>query len=495
MLLYIRIVCRANLPFARSCGRISGTINARKRGELEARAGQRRAWRRGMGSVMKKKESRLADKTRHAAVADRADGEHSGPLVEDAVLFLDTDGRITVWSDSAVALTGISAREALGRPIGDFCPDIKTKSVLAEATRRGYAEFSGRCTRGDGGFMPVRAALSPSHDSAGAIIGFATVLTDGRIPAPAVFSLRATGGGKGGEPAVADGLAAPALLVDPLDRHILDASPAALAVLGGDAADLIGRPIDEILQTRGEPADDPVSSPIRRLIRLPGVGGRERAFEFSVLDVLSEGRETLLYCLHEVTHWVESKSELTRINLELSHLARHDHLTGLFNKPMFVDTLELANSRLERVDGLLGVLYIDLDGFKPVNDRHGHDTGDLVLVEVGGRLRGAVRTSDVMARLGGDEFGAILENLKTPRDALKVAELLIEVLSEPFIVDGKRITISASVGAVVANRRVPDSARLLIQADRMMYQAKKQGYGRAALEYLGETGALRDAVQ
>jgi diguanylate cyclase (GGDEF)-like protein len=196
-----------------------------------------------------------------------------------------------------------------------------------------------------------------------------------------------------------------------------------------------------------------------------------------------------------VTHWVDSKNELTRINLELSHLARHDNLTGLFNKPMFLDTLELANSRLERLDGLLGVLYIDLDGFKPVNDRYGHDIGDRVLVEVGSRLRGAVRTSDVMARLGGDEFGAILENLKAPRDALKVADLLIEVLAKPFIVDGKRIAISASVGAVVANRRVADSTRLLVQADRMMYRAKRLGRARSALEYLGETEALHDAVQ
>lgn len=444
---------------------------------------------------MGKKRSRTPPSPLHAEIGDGAGDGHARPLAGDAVLFLDSDGRITVWSASAEAMTGIPTREALGRPVSDFCPDIETESVLAEATRRGYAEFAGRCVRGDGGFMPVRATISPSHDPSGTLIGFAVVLTDGQ--APAAFALRAAGGGGDGAPAFADSLTAPALLVGAVDRHILDASPAALAGLGCDIGDLVGRPIDEILRLPGagdgDSPDGAASGPDRRVVRHLG-SGPERVFEYSVLDVVSDGRETLLYYLHDVTHWVDERSELTRANLELSHLARHDHLTGLFNKPMFIDTLELANSRLGRTNGLLGVLYIDLDDFKPVNDQHGHDVGDRVLVEIGGRLRGAVRTSDVMARLGGDEFGAILENLKTPRDALKVAEHLIEVLSEPIVVDGKHITISASVGAVVANRRVPDSARLLNQADRMMYQAKKRGRGGVALEYLGETGALRDAL-
>jgi diguanylate cyclase (GGDEF)-like protein len=175
------------------------------------------------------------------------------------------------------------------------------------------------------------------------------------------------------------------------------------------------------------------------------------------------------------------------LNDELSRLARHDHLTGLFNRPMFQDTLELANSRVDRSGSLMGILYIDLDGFKPVNDRFGHDVGDTLLVEVVRRLKSGLRASDVMARLGGDEFGVIVENLKTRHDALKIAQNLIERLKEPFDVEGERVHISASIGAVVTARTVEDASALVTQADRAMYGAKSLGRGQAALAPAGAT--------
>ena len=413
------------------------------------------------------------------------------------MLFLDPDGRITVWTASAEASTGIPADEALGRPIGEFCPEIDASRAIKTASRTGFAEFSGRCARRAGKSVPVRVAISPSHDPSGALIGFAAVLTEFNAPGQSGFAFQSAETERlrsfpGGE-------ATPALLTDPADRRIVETSPAASGALSLEQSDLIGRPIDEVLvfsdSDKGEQGEraDPAGQPA--IVRYAVPGGGERSFEYSILEVLSDGREYLLYVLTDVTRWVEERRDLTRVNLELSHLARHDHLTGLFNKAMFLDTLELANSRLGRSSGNLGVLYIDLDGFKPVNDRFGHDAGDKVLIEIGRRLRASVRASDVIARLGGDEFGAILENLRSSPDARKVAEHLIRRLSEPIVVDDERIAISASIGAVVIDRKASDSAQLLTRADRLMYQSKRRGAGGVVLGGIAKPRRQDDSVR
>ncbi len=432
--------------------------------------------------------------------SDSIPGKHgnkkTGRSAGDAVLFLDTDGRVTVWTVSASAATGIPASEALGRPITDFCPGIDAGRAIRTASESGFAEFFGHCARKAGKSVPVRIAITPSHDPSGGLIGFAAVLSGDQAPPVTGFTFNNNGSESG--LGVADGAETSALLVSAADRRIVRASAAAFAALGLGESALIGRRVDEIMafpepgKDHPEPAGEGTGFPAIVQYRVPD--GGERSFEYSVLEVWSDGGDCLLYVLNDVTHWVDARQDITRINLELSHLARHDHLTGLFNKPMFLDTLKLANSRLGRSDGRLGVLYIDLDGFKPVNDQFGHDTGDQVLIEIGQRLRGAVRNSDVIARLGGDEFGAILENLKSPKDAAMVAEHLIESLVEPIAVDRQHINISASIGAVVTDRKVDDSGDLLTQADRMMYRAKKQGTGGVALEDFIESLRQSDAV-
>ncbi len=432
--------------------------------------------------------------------SDSIPGKHgnrkTGRSAGDAVLFLDTDGRVTVWTVSASAATGIPASEALGRPITDFCPGIDADRAIRTASESGFAEFFGHCARKAGKSVPVRIAITPSHDPSGGLIGFAAVLSGDQAPPVTGFTFNNNGSESAS--GVTDGAETSALLVSAADRRIVRASAAAFAALGLGESDLIGRRVDEIMAFPEPGTDDPDSagagSGFPTIVQYSVPGGGERSFEYSMLEVWSDGGDCLLYVLNDVTHWVDARQDITRINLELSHLARHDHLTGLFNKPMFLDTLELANSRLGRSGDRLGVLYIDLDGFKPVNDQFGHDTGDQVLIEIGRRLRGAVRNSDVIARLGGDEFGAILENLKSPEDATMVAEHLIESLVEPIAVDRQHITISASIGAVVTDRKVDDSGHLLTQADRMMYQAKKQGAGGVALENFIESSRQSDAV-
>lgn len=206
-----------------------------------------------------------------------------------------------------------------------------------------------------------------------------------------------------------------AVLVDAGDMRILDANPRALGLLGYSVADLAGRDFTDLIESRRIKDGAVAGRPAPVCYRLTGPDGESTFHGVSSATFTHEGRSVALYLFCDVTLWIDLKTNLENRNLELSHLARHHHLTSLFNRLMFRDTLELANARLGRLGGCLGVLYIDLDGFKKVNDRLGHDAGDSVLVEVARRLRDGVRTSDVAARLGGDEFGVILENLHGPK--------------------------------------------------------------------------------
>ena len=160
-----------------------------------------------------------------------------------------------------------------------------------------------------------------------------------------------------------------------------------------------------------------------------------------------------------------------------NYKAHHDPLTGLANRSLLETVVNQQLALCRRNSSKLAILYIDLDGFKAVNDQHGHDAGDLVLCEVAGRIRGAIRESDVAARLGGDEFAVAL--IQSDMEAArKFARQFIERLSRPYAIGSAQASISASIGIAV----YPDSAThidtLLIKADRAMYQAKALGKGR-----------------
>ncbi|MGA9746807.1 MAG: GGDEF domain-containing protein, partial [Nocardioides sp.] len=191
----------------------------------------------------------------------------------------------------------------------------------------------------------------------------------------------------------------------------------------------------------------------------------------------------------------------------LEHQALHDHLTGLPNRALFTDRLDHA---LQRPTAELGLLFCDLDDFKQVNDRHGHDAGDLLLQLVAERLLGCVRAEDTVARLGGDEFAMLLEN---PNDAQTIATRVVEHMRRPFFLAGHEVRVSMSVGVTqhwatplpeeqrrlraddrlsvpvlltapdesVGNDRGAVAHWLLRTADQAMYTAKTSGKGRAVL--------------
>jgi diguanylate cyclase (GGDEF)-like protein/PAS domain S-box-containing protein len=173
-------------------------------------------------------------------------------------------------------------------------------------------------------------------------------------------------------------------------------------------------------------------------------------------------------------------TERVRLEQELMHQAFHDGLTGLANRALFRDRLDQSLSRSARTSESLAVLFVDLDGFKQVNDTLGHDAGDQLLEEVSRRFTTAIRPSDTLARLGGDEFALLLEEADEPL-AVTVAERLLEKLSKEVVLAGREMSLGASVGVVVHGGGTGKSEELMRHADLAMYAAKKGGRGRFAV--------------
>lgn len=180
----------------------------------------------------------------------------------------------------------------------------------------------------------------------------------------------------------------------------------------------------------------------------------------------------------EITHFISTGKDITeRVEAQqkLHHLAHHDALTGLPNRVLLQDRLQQAIPRMRWHKRNIGVLFIDLDRFKLINDSLGHDVGDLLLQEAAERLSGCVREGDTVARLGGDEFAIILNDIASRIDVLPVVNKLIESLAEPFIISDRELFVSASIGIALFPQDGRDTSTLLKMADIAMYRAKADG--------------------
>ena len=174
-----------------------------------------------------------------------------------------------------------------------------------------------------------------------------------------------------------------------------------------------------------------------------------------------------------------ANAERAAAQAELTHQAAHDSLTGLANRAQAMRLITAALSRAQRSGAVIGLLFIDLDGFKQVNDTLGHRAGDEVLRQAALRMKESVRAGDVVSRLGGDEFVVLLEPLDEQASAIGVAERLVEAVGQPMLLsDRHEARIGASVGVAISQDASTDADLLLSEADLAVYRAKKAGRGR-----------------
>lgn len=231
---------------------------------------------------------------------------------------------------------------------------------------------------------------------------------------------------------------------------------------GSGAVDYIAKPVNEVI----------LKSKVNVFLEL-----YRRSTELqAALDQLSQHSRAL-----------ESEIELRKATeLEVWHRAAHDGLTNLPNRMLFMDRLDNAIERSRRHDRPFALAYIDIDGFKPVNDTYGHQVGDELLKAIADRLRGSVRHEDTVSRLGGDEFAVILEGvIATSSTALRLCESIGSEMRRPYPLetpDGPRsIEVGASIGLAIFPEHADGCDSLILAADQAMYRAKRAGKNRCEL--------------
>lgn len=268
------------------------------------------------------------------------------------------------------------------------------------------------------------------------------------------------------------------------ELRVLDVNPAALTTLGASRDELVGRHLDD-MRLELHPATrlrDSVQetlqtgrrSSVHRLFRRDPVSpGRWYDARITVREAVDGGERWAYLVISDVTESVENEHRLET-------LALTDGLTGIANRAAAHDRLSHALTRLDRIDGGggIGVIVVDLDHFKVLNDLHGHQVGDLALVAVARCLDEMSREQDTVGRLGGDEFVIVAEEVLDEDAAVALADRIVTSLSHLAIaVDGRHIAIGASVGVAFTDARI-SSEELLTRADRALYRAKRLGRGR-----------------
>ena len=263
------------------------------------------------------------------------------------------------------------------------------------------------------------------------------------------------------------------------------ANSAAIALAGAkNRYDLMGAPIDKFLEFEATTPGTPTSS--LRPAKWKRTDGAVLHVEVAEVTDSADGDMIRQYLVRDITHRTQREAAL-------AHRAEHDSLTGLVNRARFetrlTELLDPANAPIDPAGARdIAILFIDLDGFKPVNDQYGHAAGDAVLVAVGVRLRDSTRGTDLIARFGGDEFAVLLQ-VRDEAEMRTVSQRILNALRQPILVDGAKVTVGASLGVATTrpgrlgnalNATGPfnpsvAAAELLAAADAAMYEAKSGG--------------------
>jgi diguanylate cyclase (GGDEF)-like protein/PAS domain S-box-containing protein len=407
------------------------------------------------------------------------------------MLIVDTTARVRCVNQACCALLQRGAAELVGLASVDLVhPEDReaSEATLRLVHDRGVDRLDGlerRLLRPDGSVVWGRLSHRRLRDANGSPIGTVTTIEDitaGRLAMEAL-ALRDEHDRAVFERASVGQLVAPA---DGLG--ITAANGALRALLGMAAAELTGRSLLDLVHPDDRPA---CSRDIDRLIsgeativdaELRLVSGHGESVPARVTLAAGPGRDGAPMAITALIQDLRAQRCADRARREIGeHLtfqANHDALTGLANRSLFTQRLEAA---LRSRRGGLAVLFVDIDGFKVVNDRLGHSVGDHALFEIAARLTAALRPADCVARFGGDEFTILCEEIHNPHEVVEIAERIIAGIGEPMWLCGQRVQVGASVGISLPEGDVVTVETLLGQADTAMYRAKAAGRGRCVV--------------
>ena len=388
--------------------------------------------------------------------------------------------RILYANSRFLALLGMTAKDVVGRPLGDFVApeyvelvsqNLRRRLAGEPAAERYEVELQG--ARGELTRVELSSTLIDNDGESALLLTALEMMPE------------ASGAGQGGRPravATLDAMGESVITVDAEGRiDYVNASAAAL--LGQRFDQIVGRTFPEVASLVDESDRHSLGDPVRmalaaggrvsmgrRAVLVPAAGGAERSVELSVTPLKPDGGETLglVLVLHDT-------SELRGITRQMTYQASHDALTGLVNRREFERRLQEAMDSAQTGDVAHALCYLDLDRFKLVNDTCGHSAGDNMLREVAAIIKEAVRDSDTVGRIGGDEFALLLVGCPLEK-ARQIADDVVHSVNDyRFVWKDKIFNIGVSVGLVEVGRGGGAIEDLMSSADSACYVAKKQG--------------------
>ena len=449
-------------------------------------------------------------KRRDAEQALRSSESRYRQLIErmrEGVAQADNDGILQLVNDRFCEMVGYPREELIGRN-ADFLlaypADVEVMQGKNRLRQRGHSDqYAVRVRRKDGTVVWLEIGGAPVFDAGGRVVGSIGVHND-------VTERRLA------EQALRESEARYRLMAEHSTDLISRSTPAGIVIYASDASrrllgyeptELVGHSIYDYIDPRD-------AEEVRQLSKLIH-GSHPMTFSYRVrrkdgsltwFETMSRGvPDPSTDKLVEIVSVSRDVSERKRVEEQIEYEAYHDALTGLPNRRLFRDRLTIALAHARRMRQPLGVLFLDLDRFKYVNDTLGHSLGDELLKAVALRLKAALREEDSIARMGGDEFTVLVGNLHHPDDVVKVAQKLLETVAQPIRVEGQDLFITTSIGIAMFPTDGETAERLLKNADHAMYRAKDAGRNAArmftpamnirALERMSTETSLRGALE
>lgn len=401
------------------------------------------------------------------------EGERSRALMRnagDGIHVLDRQGRLVELSDSFARMLGRSREDLLGRHVGEWDAKLDAQAVrqwLQDFPSGGSMRFETQHRRSDGSLLDVEIEACATLMRGGEVL----IYCSARDVTERKRMLRQ-------QKAMLDNDLIGMTLVR--NRKGVWVNRALERIFGYEHGELVG------VSTRALYADEAAYEALgAAAYGVLRAGGRYRTqLEMRRKDgqpvwidlsgvMLSE--DEALWMMVDITALKEHQAQV-------EHMAFHDPLTGLANRLLLADRLDQAVAAAQRAARFVGVCYLDLDGFKHVNDTHGHAAGDALLKEVASRLCTTVRAIDTVTRLGGDEFVVVLSSLESVDEGVAVVQRILATLAEPLLVaPGVQVRVSGSAGLAFSPQHAQRPDRLLSLADQAMFQAKRTGKNRVQI--------------
>jgi diguanylate cyclase (GGDEF)-like protein/PAS domain S-box-containing protein len=409
----------------------------------------------------------------------------------DLFFLLSPEGRIMKVNSRAESLLGYQTGELLERPLSNFLEKGTGLEFLAKGNLSAGvpSHMEVNCVKLSGELLPVRLSCSVIVDKAGELLGIVVMGQDMtitkrleqeiRIQQETEARLRESEERFRG---MFDKHTAAMCLIEPETSRILSANDAAQHFYGYTLEQFAKMTLDDLHLTT-EAVQEAAA-----IEEGAGCGAYNRSEPFCLQHKLADGqirdveihaspihfgsRQIIFAIIHDITERKKAQDYIT-------FLAYHDSLTGLSNRKHFYETVEAELSGLQPEDGRLALFYIDLDGFKYINDTYGHENGDYLLSEFAGRIKTYTRESDLVSRIGGDEFAVLLFNMNGLPEAQSIAEQITSSLNKPILKDGLEFLVQASIGISIYPEDGTSADTLIKAADHNMY-AMKRGKKREA---------------